>query len=302
MAQKKSTTKKTNKSVSKKHYPVVRESFLGSVAENAAVRIFDTARALSVINRRLYRFARVYPVSISLIPTSTDLVEVFALRDDWAVQKGVQMAYKQYLKNTADERKALGKDQVARWEDFRIDDGVAAVNNTLLPKLHDPTFTGTGSILSAGEFELSTVVDAADARRTFTFGTPGGSEYGVLQEYDLSANAETSPTDTTGSSGNRVPYGEIDSENNELTSLDMQQHGDNPPYDRTGVNAATPWVKIATLGAGAAGQQRLSTGFFNAPCGLVVLVGSSTTWNSDSIMFEVQKGQYKGVGGMSLLE
>jgi hypothetical protein len=237
-----------------------------------------------------------------MIPTETQTVEVYALRDDWGVHQSVKMAYKQYLKNTEDERKALGEDQVARWEDFRINHGVAGSVNTLLPKLHDPTFTGTGTILSAGEFELSTVVDATDTRRTFTFGTPGGAEYGVLQEYDLSANAETSPTDTTGSSGSRVPYGEIDSENNEITSLDMQQHGDNPPYDRTGVNAPTPWVKVATLGVGASGAQRLSTGFFNAPCGLVVLVGNNASWNSDAMMFEVKKGDYKGVGGMSLLE
>jgi hypothetical protein len=35
---------------------------------------------------------------------------------------------------------------------------------------------------------------------------------------------------------------------------------------------------------------------------LVVLVGNSNDWNSDEMMFEVQKGDYKGVGGKSLLE
>lgn len=298
MAQKKSPTKKSKKTT---HYPVVRGSFLTSTTENAAVRLFDTARALSASNRRLYRFSRVYPVSIGMVPTSDQTVEVYALRDDWAVHQGLKMAYKQYLKNTEDERKALGKDQVARWEDFRVDAGVTGSFNDMFAKLHAPDFT-TDIIMNAGEFELSTVVDSSDTRRTFTWGTPSATEYGILQEYDLAANAETSPTDTTGSTGERVPYGEIDSENNELTSLDMQQHGDNPPYDRTGVNATSPWVKVATLGAGVAGQQRLSTGFFNAPCGLVVLVGNSAGWNSDNMMFEVQKGNYKGVGGMSLLE
>ena len=299
MAAKKSTLKKTTKkSVAKKHYPVVRESFLGSTAENAAVRIFDTARALSVINRRLYRYARVYPVSISMTPVADgQQVEVYALRDDWAVHQGMKMAYRQYLKNTADERKNLGT-HVARWEDFRVDDGVAATNNTLLPKLHDPTFTGSGAILSSGEFALSNVVDQSNTRRTFTWGTPGGGQYGILQEYDKSGNAQGDPSSLVAD----APYVDIDSEVNEGTHDDLQGDGNLPPYDQGGVNAGTPWVKIATLGAGAAGQQRLSTGFFNAPCGLVVLVGNSATWNSDSMMFEVQKGQYKGVGGMSLLE
>ena len=296
MASKKST-KKTKKTATKKHYPVVRGARLGSVAETAAVRIFDTARALSVINRRLYRYARVYPVSISMIPTTTQTVEVYALRDDWAVHQGLKMAYEQYLKNTEDERKNLGN-QVARWEDFRADDGVAAIKNTLLPKLHDSTFTGTGAILSAGEFALSNVVDQANVKRTFTWGTPGGGSYGILQEYDKSGNVDLDTSTPTLD----APYVDIDSEVNEATHDDLQADGNAPPYDRSGVNAGTPWVKIATLGASAAGAQRLSTGFFNAPCGLVVLVGSSNDWNSDAISFEVQKGQYKGVGGFSLLE
>ena len=297
MASKKSKTRTTKKSAAKKHYPVVRGSFLGSTSENAAVRVFDTARALSVINRRLYRYARVYPVSISMIPTATQTVEVYALRDDWAVHQGLKMAYEQYAKNTEDERQNLGK-ETARWEDFRCDDGVAAISNTLLPKLHDGTFTGTGSILSAGEFALSNVVDQANNRRTFTWGTPSATQYGILVEYNKTGNAQSDPSIVV----NDAPYVDIESDVNELTHDDLQTDGNAPPYDANGSNESTPWVKVATLGAGAAGQQRLSTGFFNAPCGLVVLVGNSNDWNSDEMMFEVQKGQYKGVGGMSLLE
>jgi hypothetical protein len=298
MASKKSTkaTKKTSKP--KRHYPAVRGSFLGSTTENQTVRVFDTAAALSRLNRRLYRFARVYPVSIGMIPTETQTVEVYALRDDWAVHKGIQMAYQQYLKNTQDERDATSTP--ARWEDFRIDHGVAVVD-TLVPKLHDSSFA---SILQTeGEFALSTVVDQANIQRTFTFGTVvGATEYGVLQEYDKAGNAPQTPDSTSGVPGGRLPYGELDTERNEQTALDLEQNGDLPPYDKDGVNADSPWVKIATLGSSVGGAQRLSTGFFNAPCGLVVLVGSGASWNSDSMMFEVKTGQYKGVGGMSLLE
>jgi hypothetical protein len=233
-----------------------------------------------------------------MIPTETQTVEVYALRDDWAVHKGIQMAYQQYLKNTHDERNVTST--TARWEDFRIDHGVAVVN-TLVPKLHDSAFA---SILQTeGEFELSTVIDSSNVEHTFTFGTaPSATEYGVLQEYDKAGNAPTTPDSTSGVPGGRVPYGELDSEINENTALALEGNGNAPPYDQTGVNADSPWVKIATLGVGAAGAQRLSTGFFNAPCGLVVLVGNGASWNSDSMMFEVKAGQYKGVGGMSLLE
>ena len=294
MAKKKSKPKQTKKAT---HYPVVRGSFLGSTSENQTVRVLDTPRALSVVNRRLYRYARVYPVSISMTPGAGQTVEVFALRDDWAVHKGLKRAYEEYVKNTSDERENLGKTNIARWEDFRCDNGLAGTVNTLLPTLQDPTMSGP-TILSEGEFALSNVVDSTDTRRTFTWGTPGGSEYGILQEYDKVGNATSEPDSFTAD----APYGGIDSEVREKTHDDLQTDGNLPPYDKGGVNAGTPWVKVATLGAGPAGEQRLSTGFFNAPCGLVVLVGNSAGWNSNAMMFEVQKGQYKGVGGMSLLE
>ena len=294
MASKKSPKKTKMASKKNRHYPVVRSSALGSQTENQSVRIFDTPRALSVINRRLYRYARVYPVSISMQPTQDQTVEVFALRDDWAVHQGLKMAYDAYVKNTEDERKRLGS-QVARWEDFRCADGV--VGEDLLPKLHDVTFT-TGSILTAGEFRLSNVVDGNNVQKSFSWGPSSQTAYGILAEYDKAGNAQASPEAET----LFAPYADLETDVNEITHLDLQTDGNDPPYDATGVNATTPWVKVATLGAGTTGAQRLSTGFFNAPCGLVVLVGSSPNWNSDAMHFEVQKGQYKGVGGMSLLE
>jgi hypothetical protein len=232
-------------------------------------------------------------------PASPGSVEVYALRDDWAVHQGVKMAYQMYLKNTEDERKALGSNMIARWEDFRIADGVSATHNELLAKLHDPTFTGTGSLMSAGEFTLSHVVDSGNTQRTFTFGTPGGTEYGILQEYDKSANAQGSPSTISGVTG---AYTELDSEVNTQTTVDLLQDNNQPPYDRDGVAATSPWVKVGTIGSGAAGDQKLSTGFFNAPCGLVVLVGPANDWNSEKMRFEVKAGKYKGVGGLSLLE
>ena len=298
MPSKKSKPKKAAKKANP-HYPVVRGAELGSVAENAAVRVFDTARALSAINRRLYRFTRVYPVKIDMDPASPGAVEVYALRDDWAIHQGVKMAYQMYLKNTEDERKAMSGNMVTRWEDFRIADGVAATHNELLAKLHDPTFTGTGSLMSAGEFSLSHVVDSGNTQKTFTFGTPGGTEYGILQEYDKSGNAQGSPSTTGGVIG---AYTELDSEINTATTNSLMVDNNQPPYDRDGVAAGTPWVKVGTIGSGAAGDQKLSTGFFNAPCGLVVLVGPGNDWNSDQMRFEVKAGQYKGVHAPSMLE
>jgi len=281
-----------------KHYPVVRSSPISSGA--AANTLVDTARHLSVLNRRLYRFGRNYNVKVDVRHDyAGPAIEVFALRDDWAVQKAFQMAYQQYLDNTMKERENLSTKQVARWEDFRIDDGLSLSKNSARPVMH--TIAGAASVLNAGEFELSTVVDDSDTRRTFTWGTPAATEWGILQEYDKVGNAPTTPTDTVGSTGQRGPYSGLDADYDDLMALDLQQHGDNPPYDRTGVNATSPWVRIAVLG-GTAGTQKLSSGFFTAPCGLVLLKGFGETGEAYSVEIEAKSGSYKGVHAPSMLE
>ena len=298
MAQKKSPSKK--KPMKKKaatFYPVVRGSELGSTVENQAVRLLDTARNLSVLNRRLYRMGRCYSVKIEQdAGEDGQTVEVYALRNDWAVHQGFKMAYDVYLHNTEDERKLLSGTQVARWEDFRVDDGLTGSFNPLLPVLHTPGLAD--AIKQDGSFERSTVVDTAQTTRTFTWGTPSVTQYGILQEYDLKGNAQQSPDSDT----NDGPYANIKNEIDETLLKNLQEDGASPPYDATGVNADSPWVRVATLKVGAAGDQKLSTGYFDAPCGLVVCVGNNGTWNSNALRFEVKSGTYKGVHAPSMLE
>ena len=295
MASKKST-KKPTKSNAKPFYPVVRGSELGSTSETQNVRILDTARNLSVLNRRLYRYARAYSVKIDLDMSTAGSYEVYALRNDWAVHQGLKMAYQMYLQNTEDERMALSGNQVARWEDFRCDAGLDVTAETLLPVLHEDNLAR--SILTAGEFDLSTVVDTAQVTRTFTWGSASGTEYSILGEYDLKANAQPDPSSDT----NDGPYANIKNELDQTIATNLQEDGNLPPYDATGVNATTPWVRVATLGAGPAGDQKLSTGYFDAPCGLVVVVGNTGSWNSNDLIFEVKAGKYKGVHAPSMLE
>ena len=297
MASKKSAKKKTaKKTKAKPFYPVVRGSELGSTTENQSARVLDTARNLSVLNRRLYRYARCYSVKVELDHNTPGAYEVYALRNDWAVHQGLKMAYDVYLHNTEDERKHIGAAQVARWEDFRCDDGIDGTTNPLLPVMHEDNFAR--SIQTGGEFDLSTVIDTAQQTRTFTWGTPTSSEYGILQEYDKKANAQASPSVDT----NTAPYANIKNEIDVGMAQNLQEDGNLPPYDANGVNATTPWVRVATLGAGPAGDQKLSTGYFDAPCGLVVVVGNPTDWNSNDLIFEVKSGGYKGVHAPSMLE
>lgn len=277
-----------------KHYPVVRGSPISSGA--AANTLVDMSRNLSVMNRRLYRFGRNYQVKVDLRHDyAGPYVEVYALRDDWAVQKAFQMAYQKYLDNTMDERENLSSNMIARWEDFRVRDGLTLAKNDARPVLHTPA--GAASVLTAGEFALSNVVDGAGTERTFSWGAGSASIYGILDEYNKTSNTGKAPPVVV----NDAPYENIDTQTDEATHDNLQGDGDNPPYDQNGVNGASPWVRIAVLG-GTGGTQKLSSGFFTAPCGLVLLKNFGETSEAYSIEVEAKAGDYKGVHAPSMIE
>lgn len=284
----------SKKSTSNKHYPVVRSAELSGTAENTALRILQVDRELSKLNRRLYRMGRYYQAKIDMRPTGDGLYEVYALRDDWAVQKAFQMAYANYVKNVSDEKADMSSVQLARWADFRVSPG--ATGALLFAKLHQ--IDTTAVILNTGEFELANVVDSAGATRTFTWSdSPGSSEYSMLNEYDRAADAQGAPSNFSAPG----PYEGIDELRDAATYDHLEGDGNNPPYNANTVNQTSPFVRIATLGA-AAGVQKLSTGFFTAPCGIVLIVGPNASWNSDLMSMTVKSGDYKGVHAPSMLE
>lgn len=278
-----------------RHYPVVRKTPLSSGA--AASTLVDGARILSSANRRLYRMGRNYSLKVDLRPDwAGGPIEVWALRDDWAVQKAYQMAYQVYLDNTADEREMLNGQQIARWEDFRVSHGLTLAINQARAVLGTPT--GAITSLNAGEFDNSVVVDSTSTQRTFTWGTPGAAEWGILQEYDKAGNAQLQPSSVPTDGPYEGAQENIDSQ----TMDNLQGDGNAPPYDQNGVNAGTPWVRVAVLGSGAAGQQSLSSGFFTAPCGFVLLKGFTEVTEDYSVSIEAKSGDYKGVHAPSMIE
>jgi len=284
----------TKRTMKNKHYPVVRGSPISSGA--AANTIVDMARHLSVLNRRLYRFGRVYSTKVDIRQDyAGPAIEVFALRDDWAVKKAFQMGYSKYLENTSDERKNMGSNQVARWEDFRVRDGLTLATNASRPTLNNPA--GATVVLNAGEFALTNVVDQAGTERTFSWGAGSGTIYGLLEEFDKTDNQQLSSSSLTADGA----YTDIDATTQETTSDNLKADGNAPPYDAGGVNASSPWVRIAVLG-GTGGVQKLSSGYFNAPCGLVLLKGFSETSEAYSVSMEAKTGDYKGVHAPSMLE
>jgi hypothetical protein len=279
---------------SKNHYPVVRGSPISS--GSAANTLVDMARNLSVLNRRLYRYGRNYNVKVDVRHDYAGApIEVFALRDDWAVQKAFQMAYQVYLGNVMEERERLSGGQVARWEDFRIRDGLTLAKNDATPVMHTPA--GAASALSAGSFVLSKVMDASDVSKTFTWGAAAADRYSILAEYDRAGNAQKAPEGDT----NNGPYASSETDVDATVLASLQEDGAEPPYDADGVNSGSPWVRVAVLG-GTAGTQKLSSGFFTAPCGLILLKGYSETSEAYSVEVEAKAGDYKGVHAPSMIE
>ena len=280
----------------KKHYPVIRRLTVGATEAPFNLNgIIDVPRLMSQVNHRLYRQSRVYETSVTVdadLPDATT-IEVFALADSWWTMKALQLAKTAWDESNAEELKMLGGKK-ARWSDFRVLHGVASpeelVARQFASNLNPVQFT-------AGEFTPSRVVDQAGVTREFTWAnTPAADEYSIYAEYDRSGNTDVDPTTpATGPYTGLLPNLEADA------AAALQQVGNEPPYNATQYPSGI-WIKIATLHLGA-GRQRLSTGFFNAPCGLVVLknYGTAGIGNLD-VQVEVKKGDYKGISAKSMLE
>jgi len=268
-----------------KHYPVVRTGRLFRQSPDPIGPNFQISveQLLSKTNRRLYRQSRYYEAKLDLDPNATGELNVFVLNDSWMTERALKMGYDMYLENSKAARDRLKDNSIARWEDFRVlsGAGITIVN----PLQYDAT--GTPDELTNGEFSTTEVEDAAGVTKVFHWGGSYSSRYGLLEEYDKAGNANGSPNVSTGA----MPYDTLMADDSLAMANDLQNRGNAPPYDQNGVNAAEPWVKVATLSASGTAQ-KLSTGFFKAPCGFVLVRASSGVANEQALQWTVKAGDY----------
>ena len=240
-----------------------------------------------MINRRHYPATGVYEANVTIEPQTPGVVAVYALKDNWDTIGAIRLAYKAYQQATADERKLMSKSQVARWEDFRIahDTGLTE----MVPYVYDHGVGG--SSLSVGEFENSTIVDALGNNRFFSIENPTGvTRYNILSQWSAAGNVDTDPAVSTTS----VPYGDLDSLTSSQQGAEMQGDGNLPPYDHEGNDGlGSAWTKVATLtNANTGADGRLSTGFFRAPLGMIIVTGADANgWG----LLQVREGSTKGI-------
>lgn len=248
---------------------------------------------LAKCNRRLYRQSRYYETKLDLDPDATQNINVFVLSDSWMNERALRMAYDMYLENSAAARDRLKENSVARWEDFRV------ISGTNLQQINPVQFNDAlaPTELVNGEFSITEVEDATGTARTFSWGGGTATKYSILEEYDKSGNAQDAPNTSTGD----MPYDNLMADDSAAMAADLQTRGNKPPYDQNGVNSDRKWVKVATLGTGA--TQRLSTGFFTAPCGIVLIAEpGGAVVEFGKLSWSVKSGDYKGVHAPSMLE
>ena len=295
----KKKAKRKDPSFSKKKpldfYPVQRKfSLIAPGAVGGGVGIIDAARCASAINRRLMRQGKMYTCKLEVDPLALatgQSVEVWCIKSTWNAIRAWELAKENFDQSYQDERENISKSQQARYFDFRVDHGLGAVEE-LVPRGDNNMSAAASSAYDGGEFVLSTVEDQAGVVRTFTWNSvPVGNQYAIMKEYSESSRAPQTPAFTTGDG----PYDNLHADSSAFESEAIQADGNVAPYESVMLTSAN-WVKVGTLAMGTAGG-RFSTGFFDAPCGLIALrvVGQDVSQVDQGLTLELKSGDYKGV-------
>ena len=295
------TKAKPKKSVKKQHtpeyYPVQRSTPIGVNGASLTGRVFsDAGRLLSATNRRLYRYGMNYQIKIDLdIPpalAADQEVVVYALRNNWDVQRAFALAKKTYEAAMADERSIA---KAGRWEDFRVETGVVG-SALAVPVAYDNSTLGI-SLITGGEFAASRV-DKGGVETFFTWGSATATSLDIIDEWTRSGITGTDPTPTL----TTTAYDGVNSDDLSNTEMqNLQDDGNLPPY--TQVSDSDQLVKVATLRWQPTinGEQRLSTGYFDAPCGVFLLEFSGNIPNG-TVSLTAKAGDYKGVAAHKMCQ
>ena len=274
--------------------------------------LVDVPRALSEVNHRLYRQSRVYRCKVSSLQSmnkNNPLYYVYVLRDTWMLQKAYQMAKDAFDKNMTEEMADVSPKNLARWQDFRIVlDPKSSGVTTLSPSIRANGTLNTGT-LSNGEFASSKVYK--EDGTAMTFGLYGTTvRWSIVEEYDKTADVELTPGNSV-SGADINPYGALDDDNQQAARDDLQTDGNSPPYDPNSLDGSKLFRLAGVIGAtgdstgsvGGGTTQKLTTGFIDAPLGLILIVKVDRSEEDMAhLELEVQAGDYKGVHGASYID
>lgn len=303
MASPKKNTKTTRskKQHTPDYYPVQRKIPLG-VFDSAisAITTADAGQLLSIANRRLYRYGMNYTMKIDLEPNAAGTgvpfsIDVFALANNWDVQRSFALAKKTYDEAYEDEMEQTSN--AARWRDFRVASDVTGAA-ILQPVRYDQA-TLAAIVTDDGEHANSTVDDGG-TRKRMSWSTASASAINILAEWQHAGRTSNDPSIVSSD----APYAGVnDTTDSDIEMQDLQNSGNSPPYSTS--SHADHLVKVATIRyqPGAEGLQRLSTGYFEAPCGLFVLRHNfSGNLSTGTVSCTIKAGDYKGVDAKAMCQ
>ena len=292
------------------YYPVQRRIPLSGTLEAngqiiSGVMHGDAGKLLSQANRRLYRYGMNYRIKLDLdVSEAVDNgfdVRVFALRNNWDVQRAFALAKKVYDDAYAHELDATASGNLARWRDFRVDDGVTG--SIELNPVKNDNVTLAPSVDSDGEHSLSRV-DYAGNNVFFTWGNAvAGASIDIVNEWIQAGRTSADPNVAI----TNAPYEGVNSD--ELSDIEMGNlgnHGNSPPYNAT--SDGDLLYEVGTLRYEPAtpsgtGLQKLSTGYFDAPCGLfVIAVTGGINLGAGTVVLTAQAGDYKGTSAAKMCQ
>ena len=265
-----------------------------SVTPSSTLKLGQADRLLSGLNHRLYRQHGAYRLKLDLLSSSShSSVKVFALANTWYIKRSIQTA-KQIHDFATEEERAMGVQ--SRWYDFRIDHNTQGGHDDLVTDLRNAPGAAQTPSVHPGEYSPSVIQDAAGTMKEFrVLGATSGSGWNIFDEYDNLGNTARDPDQALPSGG---AYDGADATIAGGNIEAMANRGDLPPYNNTNF-AGEMFVEVANLyrhsgGGSFTGNQRLSTGFFDAPLGLFwVQYGSPD--EAVRLQLEVKAGNYKGV-------
>lgn len=295
----------------KKHFPAVRK-FLVDQQVGSGTRCIRVDRELSGQNRRLYRQSRVYRTKVNLPGDrqgTTVKLDVYKLRDSFMLQKGYGLAMQEWNKSYAEAEHLVKENVKARWRDFRID---------IRPFLGDLFLNSyTLSANGTGVTATPVVVDEY-ANSSLAYTTTGASRdfglrsdtntFDIIAEYNKEGKVQPDPIAAT----TEAAYVELNANLEDAEVANLQIDGNSPPYDADSTLPGEVLEYVGSIYRDASGNEKLTTGFFDAPLGAVFVFGDGVGF-VDSISIkgdpvpvtceiEVQAGDYKGVKAIPFVD
>ena len=236
----------------------------------------DLAYELSRTNHRLYRQGRMYEAEVVLTNTiaAGQPHTIEAIAPTWMAQKAWQLGFKKWRESTQHERD--NGIRAGRWNDFRV--------------FYEAGHTGNPSITN-GEYLYTTAEfsDGSANKQFHMIGATSATRFGLISQYNALRDTDT---DTPPAGSSSMPYAELLSELNNQQANEIQEDGDEPPYNSVDLAQTVQTFHLRAP----AESNYFRTGMMKIPCGLI----KYTTPGGGQLLVRVKAGKYKGVSAEAM--